>query len=67
MKENFFLKHLHKKQMKLDVRLEVYMVGKRIHGFLGCCTMHCGGWILFQRTVLPPSSGLKCVVNGKWT
>jgi len=37
-------------------------------GYLGCCTMQCGGWApALQRTVLPPSSGLMHMGNNKWT
>lgn len=35
-------------------------------GLLGCCATWCGSGT-FQRIVLLPSSGLKCMVNGKWT
>jgi len=39
----------------------------RICGLLDGCAMWCSGWRpLFWTTLLPPSSGLQCVVNGKW-
>jgi hypothetical protein len=47
-------------------KFEVFMAKTEIHDFLGFCAMLCGDSIpTIQETVLPPSSALKRVVNGK--